>query len=155
MSVIEHLEKIKDQLEKKGHIFFYIKQGKEYKLFHISKRRKDQKKEIEAKLFKLKRAPKYILRASIRVNISYINNSPGDSKPQNGPIFVKASVYYVDNKCVNFSVADDHRVQIIWYTKDELKNKRFSMKDVKKILNAVYKRKIELNPFADITFSLI
>jgi hypothetical protein len=158
MSVLDQLKKIQNKLDQVGHAFYYVKTKSGYTQFHRSKTvGKVQQKEINRVIGKIKRLPKYIFKAFVSINPKYINNTPDDSSPIHGPLFVGATVYRVNQKkkTINLSIADKSRNQAIWYTKKELQKKKFMFKDMSSIIDAVYKEKICLLPFGNITISEI
>jgi hypothetical protein len=154
-NVVEHLTKLQKRLDEKGRFYVYHrdKKKKEYVLLVKENTWKDAEKALTKKLKKFKKLPKYVLVTVIEIDISDINVTPEDKSLVNGPLRVTVSAHRIKENLTPKLVIYDMRKQNIWYTKEELSNRKFSFTDLIKIVDVVNKKKVNMDPFVPVTIS--
>lgn len=138
-----YLNDLVQVLNKKGKIFWYDINAIPFKPLVSSSNEKDAYIKIE-KLIKEMDYNDDLVKIKI---IIYKDNVDEIKKldRSGGPIGVQCSVYEVDNGIIS-DVPSKKRIKTIWYTNEELYNRKFHVRDLEKIANIVYNKQINLSP---------
>lgn len=142
-------------MDEKGRFYvYYIDKHKlEYVLLTKEHTWKDTEKKLTKKLKKFKVPPKYVIVVVMKITLKNINATPKDNSLVHGPLRVTASAHAVKKNLTLRPVPYDMRKQSIWYTKSELSKRKFSFTDLRKIVDAVNNKKVNMDPFIGVTIS--
>jgi hypothetical protein len=99
--------------------------------------------------------PKYIISVVVEVDLNRIDIEPKDLDLVGGPIIVSAQSLKVKKNNTIEKFTFDGRKQNIWYTKKELKKRKFSFSDLKKMVKAVNEKKVSMHIFSKPTITTI
>ena len=154
MSIIDkakdNLKTVKEKFKELGGFeLFYDYNNKELKPIVVANSEDEIEQKMEKKLKKY--FEKYKNAKLVRVTILANKKSIGKTKDElltaGGAFAIVAMVYGITDD-LELTRADEHRQQAFWYDDIELATRGFSVKDLKLVIKAVYKRMIDMSPFA-------
>jgi hypothetical protein len=131
-----------------GYEIFYDLNSEKLKPIVVANDEESLKNLMEKKI--KKKPEKYKKAKLVRIKVLRYPKNIGKDKSQmkssGGSFGIMAMVYNIDDD-FDLSRANEDRQQGFWYSDDEILDRGFSSKDIKKIIKVVYKNLVDMSPF--------